>query len=371
MKAIHNCTLYDVRSKSILENITILWKNGIIFDVCENKQVPEDTEVIDGEGLFVTPGLIHTFSQVGLREYGLRWAGDDSSETSEFIQPNLSVVDGINPFDEAFNVARKFGVTIAHVAPGPENVISGKTAIIKTDGTIVDEMIIDSEHGLSVSFGEIPKRSYNAKHKTRLTRMRIAQTIRDYIRKALYDGENCEAKSIFKKIIEKKVPLYIRAHRSDDIATAIRLKKEFNIDIVIVHGTESFKLVEQLNSANIPVIAGPFYSPKSREELKHLHPSTGKKLHEGNVKYTLMSQAIRNVSLEGALSVREGLDVLTALRSLTLDAAEILGIDEKYGSIEIGKVANIVLWDNPPLELTTNVKETISHGVTVYKRESV
>src|SRR5690625_2155679 len=118
MRAIQNCTFLDVKTQTIHENITIVWENDIITQIGDNINLSKDTDVIDGTELFVTPVLIHSFSQVGLKEYGLRWAGDDSSETSKFIQPNLSVVDGIYPFDEAFKIARRFGVTIAHVAPG-------------------------------------------------------------------------------------------------------------------------------------------------------------------------------------------------------------------------------------------------------------
>src|SRR5699024_4697591 len=155
----------------------------------------------DGSGCFVTPGFIHSFTQMGLREYGLRWEGDDSHEASDFIQPHLSVIDGINPYDKAFEVARGYGVTTAHVAPGAQNVISGKTAIIKTMGSVVDNMVVEVDHGLAVSLGEVPKGAYQQKFKTRLTRMRMAYIVREQLRKALYDDQSDVYKEeVFKKI---------------------------------------------------------------------------------------------------------------------------------------------------------------------------
>lgn len=369
-RAIHNCTLYDVHTKTVRDNVTILWENGIIKYVGKNIDIPSDVDMIDGEGKHVTPGLIHSFSFIGLKEYGLRWEGDDSTETSDIVQPHLSVIDGIYPFDKAFSVARAYGVTMAHIAPGPENIISGKTAITKTVGNVVDEMVIQSEQGLAVSFGEIPKRAHQQKFNTRLTRMRIAYTIREHLRKAMYSPDSAIAKEeIFQRILNQEAPLFIRAHRADDIVTAIRLQKEFNIQVVLVHATEAFKITETLKQADLPVIAGPFYSPKSREELKGLHPSTATKLFESNIHYTLISNAVRNLTLEGALSVREGISRIEAIRSITLNAAKILGLSKNYGSIEVGKKADIVLWDSPPLELTTNVFKTIVDGITVYNQE--
>ena len=369
-RAIVNSHVYDVVADTVHENTTILWEDGIIKHVGKDIEIPTDAEIIDGSGCFVTPGFIHSFTQMGLREYGLRWEGDDSHEASDFIQPHLSVIDGINPYDKAFEVARGYGVTTAHVAPGAQNVISGKTAIIKTMGSVVDNMVVEVDHGLAVSLGEVPKGAYQQKFKTRLTRMRMAYIVREQLRKALYDDQSDVYKEeVFKKILAKEAPLYIRAHRSDDIVTAVRLKKEFDINVVIVHATEAYQVMDILADSEIPIVAGPFYSPKSREELKNLHPSTSTKINNAGIDFSLISSAVRNVSLEGALSVREGVSRGKALHAITLGAAKILGISEQVGSIEKGKEADLVVWDNQPLELTTNVVQTIINGSTVYEQE--
>jgi imidazolonepropionase-like amidohydrolase len=369
-RAIVNCHMVDVNKGDFQENITILWQNNTIIELGKQLNLPADTEVIDGSGCFVTPGLIHSFTNIGLKEYGIRWEGEDSYEASSPVQPHLSVVDGINPYDKAFEVARAYGVTTAHVSPGPENVISGKTAIIQTAGSVVDDMVMKADHGLAVSLGEVPKSAYRQKFKTPLTRMRIAYMIREQLRKAMYDDKSEVYKeNIFQRILEKEASLYIRAHRADDIATAVRLKKEFDIHVVLVHATEAYHVTDILAGSGTPVLAGPFYSPKSRDELKNLHPSTSININESGVAFSLISNAARNLTLEGALSVREGIPVNKALKALTIDAAKILGVSDQVGSIEAGKQADFVLWDNKPLEFKTNVVQTIIKGASVYKRE--
>lgn len=368
-QAIVNGLLYDVKTGIVNKGMTIVWENGKISNVGPDIEVPADASIIDAAGRYVTPGLIDSFSMIGLKEYGVRWEGDDSNEASGTIHPHLSVIDGINPFDKTFELAREYGVTTSHVTPGPQSVIGGKTAIIKTTGTVIDEMVLDPAHGLSISLGEVPKSAYREKFKTPLTRMRIAYMIRKQLRKAQYDDESeVYADELFQKILNKKASLFIRAHRADDIMTAIRIKREFDIHVVLVHATEAYLVLEDLVNAEIPVIAGPFYNPKSREELINLHPSTSKKIYDANIPFSFISNAIRNLSLEGSLSIREGIPFNKALRALTLEAAQILGISDQVGTLEKGKEADIVLWDGEPLELKTNVYQTIIGGSTVYQR---
>lgn len=369
-RAIVNCQLVDVSSGDIQDSTTILWENETIQAIGKNLDLPADVEVIDGEGRYVTPGLINAYTHLGLKEVGIRWEGNDAYEPSEASYPHLSVVDGIYPFDKGFEYARAAGVTTAHVSPGPENVIAGQTAIIKTSGTVVDQMIVDKHHGLAVSLGDIPKKAYFNKHKSPITRMGIASLIRKQLNNSRYQVDDDDQTSeIFKRVLDKELPLYIRAHRMDDIVTAVRLKEEFNINIVIVHGTEAFKIKTLLKKFDVPVLAGPFYSSKLRPEMGDLHPSSVARLHEAKLSYAISTPTVRNLALEGALAEREGLRREDALHALTLGAANILGISHKLGSIERGKQADLVLWDGKPLELKTSVQQTICDGVTVYHKE--
>ncbi|WP_163972122.1 amidohydrolase family protein [Oceanobacillus halotolerans] len=369
-QAIINSNMFDVKTGTIKDNMTILWEGNTIKEVGENINLSSDVNIIDGAGSFITPGLINGATLLGLKEYGVRWEGDDTFEASGTEQPSLSVIDGIYPFDKGFSKARSAGITTVHVLPGPENVISGITSVIKTTGSVIDEMVVNAQHGLSISLGEVPKQAFSKKFKQPLTRMRIASIIRDRLRKVLYKEklEGIEDR-IVSDILEKKAPMYIRAHRLDDILTAVRLKEEFDINVTLVHATEAHLATDTLIKAEIPVLVGPYYASRLREEIESLHPSHASILKEAGLSFALTTHTIRNLPLEGSLSVREGLSSSDALYALTLGPAKILGISESLGSIEPGKQADIVIWNGEPLELKSNVTQTIISGETVYKRE--
>lgn len=367
-RAIVNCSMLDVQTGLLHENTTIFWVDGVIKGVGPNIELPSDVETIDGRNLFVTPGLINGFTQIGLEEFGMRWEGDDAYEASGPNHPNLSVIDGINPFDKAFPEARAAGITTVHVSPGPENVISGATAIIKTIGTVADEMAVQTSHGLAVSLGEFPRRAFASKHKKPLTRMGIAAMIREQLRKTSLNLANTSETHILRRVLQKKASVYVQVHRADDILTAIRLKEEFDLDLVLVHATEAGEIIDLLPN-NIPIMAGPFYSSSQSLETKKLHPYTAVQLHEAKIPFSLVTSVVRNLSIEAGLTIREGLSEQEALYALTLGAARILGISDRLGSIEAGKDADFVLWAGRPLEITTPIHQTIIAGQTVYHRE--
>lgn len=362
--------MVDVENGHTHDAMTIMWKNGTIIEVGQQVEVPSDVEVIEGKGRYVTPGLINTYTHLGLKEVGVRWEGNDAYEAADTSQPHLSVIDGIYPFDKGFKYACASGVTTVHVSPGAEHVIAGQTAIIKTYGTVIDDMIIEKQHGLAISLGEIPKKAYYNKHKRPITRMGIASLIRKQLEKARYHVEgDDETRHIFNRVLDKELPLYVRAHRMDDIVTAVRLKEEFNIHVVIVHGTEAEQATTLLKKFDVPILTGPFYSSKLRPEMNNLHPSSVTKLHEAELSYAISTPTVKNLALEGALAEREGLFRKDALFAMTLGAAQILGISNKLGSIEVGKQADLVIWDGQPLELKTAVQQTICDGTIVYRKE--
>jgi imidazolonepropionase-like amidohydrolase len=374
-KAIINSHVYDSQSGSFLQDTTILWSDGVIKEIGSHVEVPNDAEVIDGTGKFVTPGLIDAYTQLGLKESGVRWEGDDTHELSDSSQGMLSVIDGIYPLDTSFEEARANGITTVHVAPGPYNVISGQTAIIKTAGSVIDEMIVRARYGLAVSLGEQPKKLNRETLIYPLTRMGIAALLRSELRKAKYAPEETsdERTTLFQKVIQRKAPLFIRAYRTDDIMTALRLKEEFDINLVLVHAIEGSNVKEQIVHAEVPVLAGPFFQDRSRFELKNLDPSTSVHLQQAGVSMALITDhptsAIRNLSLEIALAVREGMSKKDAIDKVTLSAAKLLDLDETVGSIEVGKAADFALWDKEPFELTSRVSQTFIDGQAVYSRE--
>lgn len=376
-KAIINSHVYNSQSGSFQQNTTILWSDGVIKEIGSHVEVPKDAEIIDGTGKFVTPGLIDAYTQLGLKESGVRWEGDDTHELSDSSQGMLSVIDGIYPLDTSFEEARANGITTVHVAPGPYNVISGQTAIIKTAGTVIDEMVVQARYGLAVSLGEQPKRLNRESFIYPLTRMGIAALLRSELRKAKYAPEenNDERMTLLQKVIQRKAPLFVRAYRTDDIMTALRIKDEFDINLVLVHAIEGSNVSDQIAHAEIPVLAGPFFQDRSRFELKNLDPSTSVHLQQAGVSMALITDhptsAIRNLSLEIALAVREGMSKADAIDKVTLSAAKLLDLDEKVGSIEVGKAADFAIWDKEPFGLTSRVSQTFIDGQVVYSREGV
>jgi imidazolonepropionase-like amidohydrolase len=373
-RAIVNGHVYDSKSRAFQPDTTILWIDGVIKEVGQHVELASDVETIDGSGCFVTPGLIDCFTQLGLRESGVRWEGDDSHEPSLSNQEMLSVVDGIYPFDTSFEDARANGITTVHVAPGGENVISGQTALIKTRGSVIDEMTVKDRYGLSVSFGELPKRVNRDSFQSPLTRMGIAALLRQQLSKAQQSlGKNeADERSILHKVLQKEAPLFIRAHRADDIMTALRFKEEFPIQLVLVHAIEAGPISEKIAKAEVPVFAGPFFQDRSRYELKNLHPSTSLQLHRAGVPFAFITDhptsAIRNLALEVVLAIRAGMEKADAIHTVTLGAATLLGMESKVGSIEAGKEADFVMWDAEPFELLTRVNRTFIDGAEVFTR---
>lgn len=368
-RAITNCKMIDVQTGLVQENMSIFWIDGVIQQVGPNLDLPSDVEIIDGRNYIVTPGLINGFTQAGLEEFGVRWEGEDGYEASGPMQLNLSVVDGINPFDKSFSEAVAAGVTTVHVSPGPENVISGITAILKTYGTVADQMVVEGAHGLAVSMGDFPRRAFANKHKKPLTRMGIASMIREQLRKTQMNLIHTADSHILRRVIRKEAPMYIQAHRVDDLLTAIRLKEEFDLDIVFVHGTEAGEIIDALSKHAIPVLAGPFYVSNQSSETRKLDPFNAVRLHRGQIPFGIVAPIVRNLTVEGALTIREGLPERDALYAMTLGTARILGVDDRIGSIEAGKDADLVLWNGKPLELTAPIHQTIINGETVYQRK--
>src|SRR5690625_3151196 len=309
-RAIVNCHMVDVKRKIIKPNMTIVWENSKISKIGQQVDVHDCSDVIDAVGNFVTPGLINGYSHLGLKEMGVRWEGNDVHEASGLVQPSLSVTDGIYPFDKGFEIARSTGITTANICTRPENIIGGLTSIIKTYGRVIDEMIISKDQGLSVSLGDIPKQAYFNQTKKALTRMGIASNIRKKFKSALYNSnEGClnEEERIFKSVLKREMPLYICAHRADDILRAVWLTKAFNIKTVRIGATEAMEVLGELDDENISVLIGPFYKSKTRGELKKLSPINAVKLGDANIEFGIVTPNIRNLPLEGSLSERAGL----------------------------------------------------------------
>ncbi|WP_257347451.1 amidohydrolase [Pseudalkalibacillus decolorationis] len=382
MILIENGTII-VGTGDVIKEGKILIKEGKIEKIgCSSIESEHVTTVIDAGGKVVSPGLIDVHTHLGVHEEGIGTEGHDFNETSDPITPEVRAIDGINPREKGFEDARKAGVTTVQVLPGSANVIGGEMVTLKTVGTIVDEMVIRQPSGMKAAFGENPKRLHGTKGKAPITRMGIAALFRKEMRKAQqYLDKKDRGKEVdfdlglenLCKVLRKEVPLRAHAHRSDDIVTLIRLAKEFNIEISIEHCTEGHHIADYVAEHGFHASIGPTMSTRSKIELSDKGWNTPKVLAEAGVPISITTDhpvvGIEYLLSSAATAVKYGLDEKEAWKSITLTAARHLGIDDRVGSLEEGKDADIVIWSGDPFDLRNSVETTFINGEIVYKKD--
>ncbi|MTI67750.1 MAG: amidohydrolase [Firmicutes bacterium] len=385
MKLIKNGKIFTMAGE-VIEKGSILIEDGKIKEIGKDIVAPLDVEIIDAEGKLVMPGFIDAHCHLGLFEDGIGFEGDDVNEMVDPVTPQVRAIDGINPFDRTFKEAYEGGVTLAATGPGSANVIGGQFAAIKTYGKRIDDMIVKEPLAMKIAFGENPKRVYHEQKKSPMTRMATAAVLRenlykakDYVKKQESDDKSKKPEFDLKmealaKVIRREIPLKAHAHRADDILTAIRIAKEFEVDITLDHCTEGHLIKNYLKEEGKSVIVGPSLSHRSKFELKNLTFETPGVLNKEGVKVAIMTDSpvipLQYLSLCAGLAVKAGMDKMDALKAITINAAEILGISERVGSIEVGKDADIVIFDGNPLSnVDHKTYATIIDGNIVYKRE--
>lgn len=366
------------------EKGTVLIEAGKIKKIGEDIKIPEDTEVYDGTGKVMIPGMIDAHTHVGISEEGIGWEGADYNETSDPITPHLRAIDAINPHEEGVKDARSHGVTSLMTGPGSANVIGGENLVIKTKGNTIDEMVLKNPVGMKAAFGENPKRVYNEQKKSPRTRMAVAAAMRETFMEAedyLKEKENAKKEDKpFKRdikmesiirVLKKEIPLKTHAHRADDIMTILRIAREFDLEITLEHCTEGHKIVDEIADSGFPAIVGPSLSTRSKVELKDMTYETPGILAEAGIKVALMSDhpvvPIHYLPVYAALAVRSGMNRKEALKAITINPAEILGIDDRVGSIAEGKDADLVLFSGDPLAFDSQVEEVFIDGEKVEK----
>jgi imidazolonepropionase-like amidohydrolase len=382
-QAIVGAGIYPV-SGPALSSGTILWKAGKLVAVGASLELPPGVQVIRGERLRVTPGLVDAHTHVGILEEIYQWEGDDANEMSDPLTPALRALDGINPFDLGFQDALSGGVTTVMTGPGSANVVGGMSLVMKTAGPDLDSMILNPEAGMKVAFGENPKRVYAEQKKMPYTRMGIAALLRqilteaqDYQVKREKDREEGESAQrdlgmeALLKALQGKLPLRAHAHRADDILTAIRIAEEFQVGLVIEHATEGHKLIPMLKKHGIPVVIGPTFSARVKVEMGELSWETAVRLMAAGVMTALTTDhpasPIQYLALCAALCVRHGMPESDALKAITLNPARILGLDSRIGSLEPGKDADMVLWNGHPLDARSKVCAVFINGERVWE----
>ena len=370
MLAITGGTIHTIASGR-MENAAVLISGGKILAVGCNLPIPHDAEIVAAYGKVILPGLIDCHTHLGIAEEAVGQAHVDKNEVNDPVCPHLRALDGINPEDLGLADALNGGVTSIIVTPGSENVIGGQSVAIKTRGRFIDEMILRQPAGIKIAFGENPINTYMQKDRVPSTRMTIAGLLREnfvaaetYARK-LSAGQverNLRLEALV-KVLNKEVPIRAHAHEADDIMTAVRIADEFDVKLVIEHATSGHKIADQLAKRDIPAAIGPSITARVKVELKDRTPYL---LHEAGVKFALVTDhpflPINCLRLEAALAVREGLPYDIALRAITLTAAEIIGVEDRIGSIEPGKAADLAVFSGDPLDVQTKVEQVYVDG---------
>ena len=350
-------------------------------------EVAETLQVIDAEGKLVFPGFIDAHTHLGLWEDGMGMEGADGNEETDPITPQLNVIDGINPMDRTFKEAYQGGITSVCTTPGSANVMGGQAIAIKTFGKRIDKMVIKNPVASKIAFGENPKSCYGGNDNTPQTRMAIAALLRENLKKAeeyLRDLEASEEDEEVDKpeydiklealipVLKKEIPLKAHAHRADDMFTAIRIDKEFGLKLTLDQCTEGHLIADELLEEDYPLIVGPSLSERSKIELRNLTFETAGILSNAGKDICLMTDhpviPLQYLTICAGLAVKYGMKQEKALEAITINPARVLGIDDRVGSIEVGKDADIVIWDGSPLELQSNVLYTIIDGKIVYQR---
>lgn len=364
---------------------TIVFDDKIIY-IGENTD-NYDGDVIDADGAYVVPGLIDAHCHVGLFEDSLGFEGDDGNEDSDPITPHLRAIDAINPFDRGFDDARRSGVTTVVTGPGSANVIGGQFAAVKTAGICVDDMILKAPAAMKAALGENPKSVYHGKNQCPLTRMGTMALLRETFLKAVeykelwaeYEEdpeENDKPEYDIKldamlPVINKEIPLKVHAHRADDICSAIRLAKEFDIDVTIEHCTDGEVIAEILKREKIDVMLGPTLTDRSKPELKSMSFSIYKTLSDMNISTAIITDhpevTVDNLTLSAAMAVKNGMDKYKALEGITSSAAKNCRIDNRVGTLTVGKDADIAVFSMHPLDFEAAVRYTFIDGKCVYK----
>ena len=349
----------------------------------------EADEVIDASGYTVTPGLIDAHCHVGLFGDSTGFEGADANEDSDPIMPQLRAVDGINPQDRAFEDARRAGITTVVTGPGSANAVGGQFAAVKTYGVCVDDMLLKAPCAMKMALGENPKTVYNDKNQTPVTRMGTMALIRELLYKTINyrdalkkyedDSEENEKPDFDIKleamlpVINREIPVKVHAHRADDICSAIRLAKEFDIRVTIEHCSDGDIIADILEREKLPVMLGPTLTDRSKPELRNLSFATYKNLSERGIKTAIITDhpeiTIENLPLCAALAVRNGMDGEKALSAITLTAAENCGIGDRVGSLCEGKDADIAVFTCDPTDFGAECIMTFINGKAVYKKD--
>ncbi len=372
-------------------------KDGVFAEIGDMEdfvQFEAEDEVIDGAGMSLYPGFIDAHCHIGMWEDGLTFEGEDGNEDTDPSTPHLRAIDSVNHMDRCFADAISAGVTAVCTGVGSANPIGGSFIIMKTQGSKrVDNLAVKSPAAIKFALGENPKNTYNDRDETPITRMATAAVIREQLKKAqryLADKKEyerlkgtedevsepdydikCEALlPLFAK--ENRLPAHFHCHRADDIFTAQRICREFGLDYVLIHCTDGAVIADELSEDKPKIVLGPLFGDRGKPELSNHDIRTPAVLSENGIKFAICTDhpetPIQYLPLTAALAVRGGLSREEALRGITVNAAEILGVSDTLGSVEVGKTADFSLFRGDPLDVTVSPEVVFIGGKIAYRK---
>lgn len=381
---IYNAVVHPIDAPPLPHGF-VEWEQGVLTRIgpMENcPLIPDDS--LDAQGGHLLPGFVDAHCHLGMLADGLSYDDDDCNEISDPCTPNLRAIDGLYPMDYCFQEAREAGVTTVLTGPGSSNAIAGQVAAVKTVGRWVDDMILLAPAAMKFALGENPKKIYSDRNEMPATRMATAALIREQFRKALEYAERLKKcredpdedppdydaiLEALVPVVQGKLPAHFHAHRADDIATAVRIAKEFHLNYVLVHATEGYLVADILAREGARVIAGPIISDRSKPELARLRVTNAAKLAQAGVPVAICTDhselPIQYLPLSAALAAKEGMDPDAALSAITLTAAEIGGVAHRIGSLTPGKDADLVLYSGHPFDFSARIRAVFINGTKV------
>lgn len=384
--AIINADIHTIAHREPIKG-SILVENGKIAAIGQI-EIPEEASTIDAAGASVYPGFIDPHTHLGVSEQGMGWEGRDYNEITDPVTSQLRALDAINPQEDGYREAVEAGITTVMSTPGSANILGGSTVVLKTGGGLLHQRVIRENAGIKAAFGENPKRVYSGQKRMPSTRMGSAAVLREalvaaqnYLHKIERAGDDAEKmpprdlkNEALIPVLKKEIPLRMHAHRADDIATAIRIAQEFDIDMTLEHASEAHLIVDRVKESGFPAIVGPSMGTPGKIETQNKTLESVKILSEAGITVALTTDHpvldIYQLLHAAAAVVREtGMDDYQVLRLITINAAKILGVEDRVGSIEAGKDADLVIIEGHPFDYLSTVMYTIIDGEVVYPPE--
>ncbi len=344
-----------------------------------------NAKIIDAKNQMVTPGLVDAHCHIGLSQQAGLTFGEDSNELTDPIACEMRGYDAIKPHDEAFPLALNAGVTTVVTGPGSGEVFAGTFCVLKTYGKTVEDMCIVEDAFMKIALGENPKRVFGTKGKTPCTRMAVAAMLRENLTKAKkYDEKmkkyeadlaagkedakepeyNAKMQALAK--VFNGLPGKMHAHQQNDIVTAVQIMEEFGLEGSIEHATEAYLIPEFIKNRNVKIIIGPTFGVKTKLEVFNKTFDSARILEENGIEFAIMTDhpviPLEFIRTQAALFLNRGASYMNVLKAITINAAKLGGIDNRVGSIEVGKDADIIIWTDDLFNYTAKTETIILNG---------